>query len=436
MLDIRFIRENLEVVEDSLRRRGASVDLAGLLELDEQRRGLVGRIDEMRNDRNTASKAIGAARQRGEDAAAEMTRVRDLGDDMARIEVDLAEMTSRLDVGMLTIPNIVQPDVPTGGEDEGTEVRTWGTPRIAEIGDVRDHLDIGTELGVIDMERGARTSGSRFAYLLGDAVRVQFALVQFALDLVTGAGFLPVVPPVLVREEALWGTGFFPVDRSQIYRIPEENADLFLVGTSEVPLAALHMDEILEPEQLPLRYAGISSCFRREAGTAGKDTRGIFRVHQFDKVEMFSFTEPDASSEEHEFILAQEEAIMQALELPYRVINIAAGDLGSPASKKYDIEVWLPAQQRFRELTSASNCTDYQARRLKARVRREKGTEMVHTLNGTAIAIGRTMIALMENHQDEHGVVHVPEALRKYGAPATFRSNDESIADAGSFAAR
>jgi len=431
MLDIRFVRENLELVEDSLRRRGASIDLTALLELDEQRRGLVGRLDEMRNDRNTASKAIGAAKQRGEDAAAEMTRVRELGDNMTALEAELAEMTSRLDIGMLTVPNIVQSDVPTGGEDEGTQLRTWGTPRIAEIGAVRDHLDIGTELGVIDMERGARTSGSRFAYLLGDTVRVQFALIQFALDLVAGAGFLPVIPPVLVREEALWGTGFFPVDRSQIYRIPEDNADLFLVGTSEVPLAALHMDEILESEQLPLRYAGVSTCFRREAGTAGKDTRGIFRVHQFDKVEMFSFTEPSASNDEHEFILAQEEAIMQALELPYQVVNIAAGDLGSPASKKYDIEVWLPAQQRYRELTSCSNCTDYQARRLKARVRREKGTEMVHTLNGTAIAIGRTMIALMENHQDEHGVVHVPEALRKYGAPDVFSAARPGATKAG-----
>ena len=418
MLDIRFVRENLELVEDSLRRRGADIDLHGLLALDEQRRSLIVRVDELRTDRNSASKAIGAAKQRGEDAAAEMTRVRELGDTMAKIEEELAEITSRLDVGMLTVPNIIQPDVPTGGEDEGTQVRTWGTPRIVDPSEVRDHLDLGTELGVIDVERGARTSGSRFAYLLGDAVRVQYALIQFALDQLSGAGFLPVVPPVLVREEALWGTGFFPAEASQIYRIPEENADLFLVGTSEVPLAALHMDEILEPEQLPLRYAGISSCFRREAGSAGKDTRGIFRVHQFDKVEMFSFTEPDASTEEHLLLLAQEEAIMQALELPYRVVNIAAGDLGSPAAQKFDIEAWIPSQGRYRELTSTSNCTDYQARRLKCRVRRAKGTEVVHTLNGTAIAIGRTLVALLENHQLGDGTVAVPEALQRFGAPA------------------
>jgi seryl-tRNA synthetase len=303
-------------------------------------------------------------------------------------------------------------------------VRAWGEPRAAggEGGDasVRDHLDLGTALGIIDMERGARTSGSRFAYLLGDAVRLQFALVQFALDQLAGEGCVPVVPPVLVREAAMWGTGFFPADRSQIYPVPEpEGDDLYLVGTSEVPLAALHAGEILLPEQLPLRYAGVSSCFRREAGSAGKDTRGIFRVHQFDKVEMFSFTEPEASKDEHLLLLAQEEAIMQALELPYRVVNIAAGDLGAPAAQKFDIEAWIPSQGRYRELTSTSNCTDYQARRLKCRVRRDKGTEVVHTLNGTAIAIGRTLVALLENHQQDDGTVAVPEALQRFGAPAT-----------------
>ena len=416
MLDIRLIRETPEVVEESQRRRGIDPDLSQVRELDEQRRAINTQLDELRAERNSASKAIGAAKQRGEDAEAEMAAVRELGDRMAELEEQLRAASSKLDEAMLALPNIVQEDVPAGGEDEGAELRRVGEPRVVE-GGTRDHLDLGTELDVIDMERGARTSGSRFAYLKGDAARLQFALVQFALDRLSAHGFEPVVPPVLVREEAMWGTGFFPADMQQVYRIPEPQHDLFLVGTSEVPLAAMHMDEILDAEQLPIRYAGVSSCFRREAGSAGKDTRGIIRVHQFDKVEMFSFVEPDLSRDEHDFILAREEELMAALELPYRVVNIASGDLGAPAAKKYDIEVWLPGQQAYRELTSCSNCTDYQARRLKARIRREKGTEFVHTLNGTALAIGRTIVAIFENHQQDDGTIRVPEVLHEYGAP-------------------
>ncbi len=416
MLDIRLIRETPEVVEEALRRRGASVDLTHVRELDEQRRAANTELDELRAERNAASKSIGAAKQRGEDAETEMAAVRELGERMDAATERERELAGKLDTFLLNLPNIVQDDVPTGGEDEGTELRRVGEPRIVE-GGTPDHLDLGTKLDVIDMERGARTSGSRFAYLKGDAARLQFALVQFALDRLGAHGFEPVVPPVLVREEAMWGTGFFPADEQQVYRIPEPQHDLFLVGTSEVPLAALHMDEILDADELPVRYAGVSSCFRREAGSAGKDTRGIIRVHQFDKVEMFSFVEPDMSRDEHDFILAREEELIGALELPYRVVNIAAGDLGASASKKYDIEVWLPGQQAYRELTSASNCTDYQARRLKARVRRDKGTEFVHTLNGTALAIGRTLVAIFENHQLEDGTIRVPEVLHEYGAP-------------------
>lgn len=416
MLDIRLIRDTPEVVEAMLRKRGADMDLSHLRDLDTQRRAANTELDELRAQRNAASKEIGAAKQRGEDAEAEMAAVRELGEKMDAVADREKDLANKLDTMLLALPNLVQDDVPTGGEDEGTELRRVGEPRIVE-GGTADHLDLGTALDMIDMERGARTSGSRFAYLKGDAVRLQYALVNFAIDRLGAHGFEPVVPPVLVREEAMWGTGFFPADASQVYRIPEENHDLFLVGTSEVPLAALHMDEILDADQLPIRYAGISSCFRREAGAAGKDTRGIIRVHQFDKVEMFSFVEPDMSRDEHDFILAREEELMTALELPYRVVNIAAGDLGAPASKKYDIEVWLPGQQAYRELTSCSNCTDYQARRLKARIRREKGTEFVHTLNGTALAIGRTLVALFENHQQDDGTIRVPEALHAYGAP-------------------
>jgi seryl-tRNA synthetase len=426
MLDIRLIRETPELLEDTLRRRGTSADLGQVRELDEQRRAVNTRLDDLRAERNAASKEIGAAKQRGEDAEPAMAAVRELGDRMAATETELKELAARLDEQLLQLPNLIQDDVPTGGEDEGTELRRVGEPRIVE-GGTPDHLDLGTALDVIDMERGARTSGSRFAYLKGDAARLQFALVQFALDRLGQHGFDAVVPPVLVREEAMWGTGFFPADEAQVYRIPEPQHDLFLVGTSEVPLAALHMDEILDADELPIRYAGVSSCFRREAGSAGKDTRGIIRVHQFDKVEMFSFVEPDMSRDEHDFILAREEELISALELPYRVVNIAAGDLGASASKKYDIEVWLPGQQAYRELTSCSNCTDYQARRLKARVRRDKGTEFVHTLNGTALAIGRTLVAIFENHQQEDGTIRVPEVLHEYGAPKVVSQRRASV---------
>jgi seryl-tRNA synthetase len=300
--------------------------------------------------------------------------------------------------------------------DEEEVVSEWG-----EAGrEGRDHLELLD--GQVDMEAGAKLSGSRFAYLRGPVVFLEFALVRWALDLLSEKGFEPVVPPVLVREEALYGTGFLPDTEQQIYSVPDD--DLYLVGTSEVALASIHADEILPPGSLPLRYAGFSSCFRREAGAAGKDTRGIFRVHQFDKVEMFAFVDPEESEAEHERILAIEEEIMQKLELPYRVVNIAAWDLGASAAKKYDVEAWLPGQGRYRELTSCSNTTDYQARRLKARVRPAEGAspEHVHTLNGTAVAVGRTIIAVVENHQGDDGTIEIPEVLQQYGAPAQLQS--------------
>ena len=281
----------------------------------------------------------------------------------------------------------------------------------------RDHLEIGTELGLIEMETAAQLSGSRFAYLKGDLVLLELALVRFAIELVRAEGHEPVVPPVLVREEALEGTGFLPGDRDQIYEIPKD--ELFLTGTSEVALAGLHADEILDADALPLRYCAFSTCFRREAGAAGRDTRGIFRVHQFDKVEMFSFVEPGASADEHERLLAIEERILGELEIPYRVVNVAVGDLGAPAAKKYDCEAWIPSQGRYRELTSCSNTTDYQARRLGARYRPAEGEspQPVHTLNGTACAVGRTIIALIENRQESDGSFTLPKTLHRYGAP-------------------
>ena len=338
-------------------------------------------------------------------------RIKELETDLEAIEEDRTALAA-------TIPNPPDPEAPDGESDEDAVVlREVGEPPRFDF-DVRDHLDIGRALGLIETEKAAAASGSRFAYLLGDLVLVELALIRFAVALLGEEGFTPVVPPVLVREGPLFGTGFFPGEREMIYEVPKD--ELFLVGTSEVALAALHADEIIARAALPLRYAGISTCFRREAGAAGKDTRGIFRVHQFDKVEMFSFVEPAAAKDEHERLLALEEGILQALELPYRVVNIAVNDLGRPAAKKYDCEAWLPGQGRYRELTSCSNTTDYQARRLEVRYRPKdaKKPEVVHTLNGTAVAVGRTIIALLENGQRDDGSVRLPEPLVKYGAPA------------------
>ena len=371
-------------------------------------------MEQIRAERTKASKSIGEAKRAGQDASAAEVAARGLGERLGAQEAELRELEHRRDAELLVLPNVAEDAAPDGGEDEGVELRTVGIPPRFGF-PVRDHVDIGTAAGIIDLERGARTSGSRFVYLLGPMVRLQLALVSFAVELLEHEGFTPVVPPVLVREEAMYGTGFFPTDRASIYQTAED--DLYLVGTSEVPLAAFHQDEILDAAVLPLRYAGILSCFRREAGAAGKDTRGMFRVHQFDKVEMFSFCHPDNSTQEHQHILSMQERILQALDLPYRVVDIAVGDLGASAARKFDCEAWMPGQERYREVTSSSNCTDYQARRLRCRFRAGKATEPVHTLNGTAIALGRTMIAILENHQREDGSVAIPFPLVAHGAP-------------------
>jgi seryl-tRNA synthetase len=308
------------------------------------------------------------------------------------------------------VPHDSSPDGFT--DEDAAEVRRVGEPRSFDF-EPRDHTEIGELLGVLDTERGARTSGSRFVYLLGDIVLVQLALMRNAIETLIEHGFVPVIPPVMVREEAMYGSGFLPTDQVNIYRTDEDG--LYLVGTSEVSLAAFHLGEILDGDDLPIRYAGYSTCFRREAGSYGKDLGGMFRVHQFDKVEMFAFTRPEDSWDEHERLLSIEEEIVRKLEIPYRVVNIAAGDLGGSAAKKYDIEAWLPGQGRYRELTSCSNTTDYQARRMQTRVRRKDGTlEPLHTLNGTATAMGRTMIAIIENHQEADGSVVIPEHLWRY----------------------
>jgi seryl-tRNA synthetase len=418
VLDLKVLRSDTERVEANLARRGAAAPVAEVLALDERARGLRTRVEAARAERARISKAVGEARRSGRDSAAEEDEARRLGDELAGAEAELREIEAERDRLLTGLPNLAEDDAPDGGEDDALELRRVGEPPSFSF-TPRDHVEIGVAAGIIDLEAAARVSGARFAYLLGPLVRVQLALVGLALDILEPHGFTPVVPPVLVREEAMWGTGFFPTDRASIYRTAED--DLFLVGTSEVPLAGLHGDQILAEEELPLRYAGISTCFRREAGAAGKDTRGIFRVHQFDKVEMFSFVLPEDSGAEHQRILAIQEEILQAIEVPYRVVDIAVGDLGAPAARKFDCEAWLPGQGAYRELTSCSNCTDYQARRLRSRVRRGTSTEMLHTLNGTATAVGRTLIAILENHQREDGSVAIPAALQAQGAPAEIR---------------
>jgi seryl-tRNA synthetase len=417
VLDLKLIRSEPERVKSALARRGAAERVDELLALDSRRRELLPRLEEAQAERNALSKQIGAAKAAGEDAAGLIARVGELKETIDAGKAELEQVDADLQRVQLALPNLPDPDSPDGtSEEDATLVREVGTPPQFDF-EPRDHLEIGTELGLIDIESAARLSGSRFAYLKGDLVLVELALVRFAIELARSEGHEPVVPPVLVREEALEGTGFLPEAREQIYEI--EKDELFLTGTSEVALAGLHADQILDAGTLPIRYCGFSTCFRREAGAGGRDTRGIFRVHQFDKVEMFSFVAPEASGEEHERLLAIEERILSELEIPYRVVNVAAGDLGAPAAKKYDCEAWIPSQERYRELTSCSNTTDYQARRLGTRYRPEEGAAPVpvHTLNGTACAVGRTLIALIENRQERDGSFTLPKTLHRYGSP-------------------
>ncbi len=363
------------------------------------------------------SEGIAQAKRAGEEATEAIAESNALADEIKALEQELSEIERRIEELLVELPNLPDPSAPDGmTEDDAELVRVVGEPPKFEF-EPRDHLEIGTALDLIDMESAARASGSRFAYLKGELALLELALVQYAMRKLAGHGFRPVIPPVLVREEPMFWTGFLPTDRAQIYEVAGD--DLYLVGTSEVSLAALHADQIVSADDLPLRYAGFSTCFRREAGAGGKDTRGIFRVHQFDKVEMFSFVEPSTSRDEHERLLAIEEEILQDLEIPYRVVNVAAGDLGASAAKKYDCEAWLPGQGRYRELTSTSNTTDYQARRLRCRFRAPEGGSPlpVHTLNGTAVAAGRTLLAIMENHQLPGGGFRVPAALHTFGAP-------------------
>jgi seryl-tRNA synthetase len=401
VIDIKAARNDPGGWRAALARKGAAEEFDALLEADRVRRSLLPQVEELR------------ARQKlkGKPTPEQLEELRGVKEELERHQSELSRAEERFEELLARVPNPPDPTAPDGfTEEDAVELRRVGEPR--DFGfEPLDHL----ELGGIDMERGAKVSGSRFAYRVGEAALAELALYRFALARLVTKGFTPVLPPVLVREQAMYGTGFLPTDEVNIYRV--ERDDLYLTGTSEVALAAMHSGEELDTAALPLRYTGYSTCFRREAGAAGKDTRGMFRVHQFDKVEMFVFCLPEDSSEQHEYLLSVEEELVAELGVPYRVVNVAAGDLGAAATKKYDIEAWFPTQGRYREITSTSNTTDYQARRLGVRFRGDGGgLEPVHTLNGTAVT-ARLLLAIMENFQEEGGAWAVPEVLEAFGAP-------------------
>jgi seryl-tRNA synthetase len=418
MIDLALLRADPDAVAAALSRRGfdrAAVD--ELLALDGRRRALTAEVDRARADQKSASQGIGKAGT--DERPALIARATQLKERVAELEDQLAAAGAAHRDAFARVPNLPHRDAPDGGEGDGVVLRTFGE-RPAFDFDPADHVSLMEAADALDLARGARTSGSRFAYLKGEGALLEMALVRYALEVAGRHGHVPVIPPVLVREEAMYGTGFLPTDEQQLFVTRDD--DLYLVGTSEVPLAALHLDELLEPDDLPLRYAGYSPCFRREAGAHGKDTRGILRVHQFEKVELFSFVHPDASHDEHERILAIEEEIFAGLGIHAQVVDIPVGDLGASASRKFDIEAWLPGQGAYREVTSCSNTTDYQARRLRTRIRVADGDNvLVHTLNGTALAVQRAIIALVEQHQRADGSVAVPEALQPHlGAEVLF----------------
>jgi seryl-tRNA synthetase len=406
MLDPAILKDNLEVLESNILRRNLKIDVNNLISLNEERKSLRFDAEQKRSQQKELGKQIANADESEKEEL--LNRASELSNEVKLLFEQVDKKDEEFLDLWVKIPNLISKTSPDGKSDEDNlEIKKVGN--IKDISNPKDHLEIASKLNLIDVEKASEVSGSRFAYLFGDLVKIEFNLVSWALNKLSEKGFTPTVPPVLVRENALYGTGFFPDDAEQVYEIP--NDDLYLVGTSEVPLAALHANEIINMEELPIRYAGFSTCFRREAGTYGKDTTGIFRVHQFDKVEMFSFCNPEKSEEEHEFILSVEEELLQSLEIPYRVVDVCAGDLGASAAKKYDIEAWIPSQNTYREVTSCSNTTSFQARRLNIRAKSEGETSVLHTLNGTAIAVGRILIALIENNQTEDGKVEFSDKV-------------------------
>ena len=413
MIDIKFLRENPDAVRASQKGRGENVDLVDqIIAIDEIKRAAIAEFEALRQEQNTLSKSVGAAK--GDEKTALLANAKELADKVKAADSKRAEVEEQTKQLVLQLSNLLDTDAPIGGEEDFVTIEHVGTPRdFTKDGfEPKDHVELGKLLGAIDTERGAKVAGSRSYYLTGAGAMLEFALVNYAIQSALKNDFTPVIPPVLVNPSAMEGTGFLGQAAENVYRI--ERDDVYLVGTSEVPLAAMHMDEILPADKLPMRYAGYSSCFRREAGTYGKDTRGIIRVHQFDKVEMFSFCKPEDAKEEHKRLLQWEKDFLNAMEIPYRVIDVASGDLGSSATRKFDIEAWIPTQGAYREVTSTSNCTEFQARRLNIRYKDADGTKAIATLNGTLVAIPRMIVAILENHQNSDGTVNVPAALQPF----------------------
>jgi len=411
MIDIKFLRENPDVVRASQKGRGEDVSLVDqVIAVDEKRRVAINEFEQLRAEQNTLSKSVGAAK--GDEKTKLLESAKDLANKVKSADAKRAELEAQTQTLALQLSNILDPNTPIGKEEDFVVLEHIGTPREFTDFEPKDHVELGKLLGAIDTERGAKVSGSRSYYLTGVGALLEFALVNYAISSAVKAGFTPVIPPVLVNPPAMEGTGFLGQAAENVYHLEKDG--MYLVGTSEVPLAAYHMDEVLPAEKLPLRYAGYSTCFRREAGTYGKDTRGIIRVHQFDKVEMFSFCHPNQALEEHKRLLQWEKDFLNAMEIPYRVIDVASGDLGSSANRKFDIEAWIPTQKAYREVTSTSNCAEFQARRLNIRFKDSDGTKVVATLNGTLVAIPRMIVAILENHQNADGSVNVPQALQPF----------------------
>jgi len=410
MIDIKILRENPDAVRASQKNRGEDETIVDkVLASDDARRVALSEFETLRAEQNTLSKAVATAK--GDEKSALLENAKTLAGKVKEADTKRAELEEIAKNNIMQLSNILDPSAPIGKEEDFVVIEHVGTPRSFDF-KAKDHVELGKLLGAIDTERGAKVAGSRSYYLTGSGAMLEFALVNYAISSAVQAGFTPVIPPVLVNPSAMEGTGFLGQAAENVYHL--EKDDVYLVGTSEVPLAAFHMDEVLPVEKLPIRYAGYSSCFRREAGTYGKDTRGIIRVHQFDKVEMFSFCHPDQAQEEHKRLLQWEKDFLDAMEIPYRVIDVASGDLGSSANRKFDIEAWIPTQNAYREVTSTSNCTEFQARRLNIRFKDADGTKSVATLNGTLVAIPRMIVAILENHQNADGTVNIPKALQTF----------------------
>jgi len=410
MIDVKFLRENPDVVRASQKARGEDVSIIEkALAADEIRKSTLDQFETLRAEQNLLSKSV--AKAKGEEKARLPESAKALAAKVKEADVKRTQCEAEAKAFIMQISNVIDPQAPVGKEEDFVVIENVGKPRVFDF-EPKDHVELGKLLGAIDTERGAKVAGSRSYYLTGVGAMLEFALVNYAITSANKAGFTPVIPPVLVNPAAMEGTGFLGQAAENVYHL--EKDDVYLVGTSEVPLAAMHMDEILAAEKLPIRYAGYSTCFRREAGTYGKDTRGIIRVHQFDKVEMFSFCHPDQAKEEHLRLLQWEKDFLNAMEIPYRVIDVASGDLGSSANRKFDIEAWIPTQDAYREVTSTSNCTEFQARRLNIRFKDNDATKAVATLNGTLVAIPRMIVAILENHQNADGTVNIPAALQPF----------------------